>query len=250
MKRILACRDSGLARYVAHHLADAGLLEAIVVETGKDARRRKLDRLFGKASLFRKPLVALDLFALAIYGKLSARYLNRTVFCDARYGRFPDLPRFDVDDINERRSVDYLEDAAPDALVILGTAILEASVISIPSRGVVNIHGGIVPQYRNVHSDFWACYRGEPGMVGTSIMFLDEGIDTGDIVRQATVDEPDGLFDAKAKNAALAARLIVDVLSDLEAGNLFREAQSTSGSGFYPSPGFRDLIRFWLGRTH
>ena len=248
MKRVLACRDSGLARYVAHQLADAGLLNSIVVESGTEARRSKLERQFGSASLLRKPQVALDLFALAIYGKLSARHLQRTVFNDERYSHFPELPRFDVDDINEDRSISHLTTESPDVLVILGTAILKAPVIAIPTRGVLNIHGGIVPQYRNVHSDFWACYRGEPEMVGISIMYLDEGIDTGDIVTQATVDDPAGLFDAKAKNAQLAARLIVDVLVKLEAGELPRETQAKSESGFYPSPGLRDLVRYWRGK--
>ena len=61
-------------------------------------------------------------------------------------------------------------------------------MLSIAKRYTLNIHGGIVPKYRNVHSEFWAISKNDFKNIGTSIIHLDPGIDTGDIAIQEILE--------------------------------------------------------------
>jgi folate-dependent phosphoribosylglycinamide formyltransferase PurN len=60
---------------------------------------------------------------------------------------------------------------------------------------VLNTHAGITPLYRGVHGGYWALAEGRPELAGTTVHFVDEGIDTGRIVDQAFIQvTPDDSF--------------------------------------------------------
>ena len=113
----------------------------------------------------------------------------------------------------------------------------------------LNIHGGIVPAYRNVHSEVWAVLNGAPDDIGTSILHLDEGIDSGAVALQRRIQPVTGdFFTLRWRNLELSAGLIVEALERQEAGTLPAERQADdAGVGFYPTPGWRELraLRAW-----
>ena len=47
---------------------------------------------------------------------------------------------------------------------------------------MVNLHGGLSPEYRGADCTFWALYNGEPENVGCTLHYINEGIDTGDLI--------------------------------------------------------------------
>src|SRR5579862_9658767 len=75
LRTVLLCRDGADQRYLAAELADAGLLDAVVVESRGDARRAKLLKTFRTARLWAVPLKALDVVALVLYGNWSEKLL-------------------------------------------------------------------------------------------------------------------------------------------------------------------------------
>jgi formyl transferase-like protein len=247
MSTVLLCRDGLSARYVAHRLADAGRLDAIVLETGADARRRKLRRELRRTPWWRMPMLALDLTALALYGRWTGRAFRRRLAGHAALGHYPErVPLRRFADANDVACVSALRELAPDVLVVLGTSILKPDVLEIPGGAALNIHGGIVPQYRNVHSEVWAVLKGDTENVGTTIIHLDSGIDSGAIALQRRVEGAEGFFDLRWKNLELAGDLIVEALELEVRGVLPRHAQDAPG-GFYRTPGAAELIR--LGVT-
>lgn len=244
MRVVLLCRDGPVARYLAHALAEEGLLDAIVVEVGVAARRRKLRRELRRTPWWKVPLLTVDLIALALYGRLWKRELARRLRPHAAASGYPErVPLERFDDANEPDAVAALRTLEPDVLVVLGTSILRAPVLSIPKRAALNVHGGIVPEYRNVHSEIWAVLAGDRANVGTSILHLDEGIDSGAVALAGRVGEADGFFDLRWRNVELARSLVVDALRRLEGDALPRDPQDESRSGFHPTPGFGALVR-------
>lgn len=110
--------------------------------------------------------------------------------------------------------------------------ILTKEILEYPKYGCVNIHASILPKYRGAAPIQRAIIDGEKE-TGVTIMQMDEGIDTGDILmcrRTAIGDEETGgeLFD---RLAAIGAELIVEVLPLIENGTLKpipqNEAEST-----------------------
>ena len=67
-------------------------------------------------------------------------------------------------------------------MVIGHTGILKENILAIPRIGTLNCHPGILPNYKGLDSIFWACYNKDFSNIGTSVHFVDKGIDTGDIV--------------------------------------------------------------------
>ena len=59
--------------------------------------------------------------------------------------------------------------------------ILPGAIIDIPSHGSVNVHGGLLPEYRGGHVMQWAIINGETE-TGVTLHYMDEGIDTGPII--------------------------------------------------------------------
>jgi methionyl-tRNA formyltransferase len=90
------------------------------------------------------------------------------------------VPCFAVDNHNSSGSLELLRALAPDLVVLGGTRILRPPVLAIAPRGTVNAHPGILPQLRGSSSVAWALYKDLP--VGSTVHFVDEGIDTGAIL--------------------------------------------------------------------
>src|SRR5439155_9931615 len=80
--------------------------------------------------------------------------------------------------------VDVLRSAAPDAIVVWSySLLLPGDVLAVPRRGAVNVHTGLLPEYRGGHVLQWALLNGEHE-TGVTLHYMDEGLDTGPIVAQ------------------------------------------------------------------
>lgn len=89
--------------------------------------------------------------------------------------------------VNSAESVRHVRQLEPDLMVVTGwTRLLSAELLDVPSRGVIGFHASLLPRYRGRAPVNWAILRGE-AVSGNSMMYLDPGTDTGDIVDQQTV---------------------------------------------------------------
>ncbi|MCJ7717691.1 MAG: hypothetical protein MUO54_14390, partial [Anaerolineales bacterium] len=81
-------------------------------------------------------------------------------------------------------TVSELEAYTPDLFILCGyNKILKSLIIDIPPLGTINLHGGKLPEYRGAAPINWQIINGET-TGGCSIIYVDEGIDTGDIITQ------------------------------------------------------------------
>lgn len=77
-----------------------------------------------------------------------------------------------------------LKKLEPDVIVVWSyPMILPLDVIQVPRQGTVNVHGGLLPEYRGGHVMQWAIINGEVE-TGVALHYMDEGIDTGPIIAQ------------------------------------------------------------------
>ena len=90
-------------------------------------------------------------------------------------------------DINSAESVQQVRALRPDLMVVTGwTRLLSAELLGVPPRGVVGFHASLLPHYRGRAPVNWAILRGEAA-AGNTMMYLDAGTDTGDIIDQQAV---------------------------------------------------------------
>ena len=115
-----------------------------------------------------------------------------------------------------------LEGLAPDALIVVAYGlILPPEVLAVPKYGCLNIHASLLPRWRGAAPIQRALLAGDE-VSGVTIMQMDAGLDTGDILAQEVVriepgDTAGSLHD---KLAGVGADALMEVLSDLTQGRL------------------------------
>lgn len=128
-----------------------------------------------------------------------------------------DIPVHEVDSINSFSSCRLLDSLAPDILYVVGwSERLGRDVLSIPKIGVVGFHASLLPSYRGPAPVNWALINGEK-VTGNTMFWMNEGIDTGPIIRQTPVaiDETDDCATLYRKMSQAAARMILDTFQDI-----------------------------------
>ncbi len=142
------------------------------------------------------------------------------------------IPVFQPVKIKEAEAVAKLREYEADIFVVAAFGqILSKEILTMPKYGCINIHASLLPKYRGASPIQWAVLNGEE-ISGVTIMQMDEGIDTGDILMQETValdakETGESLFD---KLAVCGADLIVKALDAIEAGKVTPVKQDEAAS--------------------
>jgi len=84
---------------------------------------------------------------------------------------------------NSPAGLQLMADCEPDLIVsIRYRRILRDDAIGMPRHGILNLHSGILPDYRGVMATFWAMLNDEPEIGATLHRIVDSGIDTGPVI--------------------------------------------------------------------
>lgn len=138
-----------------------------------------------------------------------------------------ELPVYQPKKVREPEFVEILRSLKPDVMVVAAFGqIISKEILEMPKYGCINVHASLLPAYRGAAPIQWAVINGEKES-GVTIMQMDEGIDTGDMIEKVVVpiaeDETGGSLFEKLSQAG--AKLCVKVLKDLEEGKAVREKQ-------------------------
>lgn len=95
---------------------------------------------------------------------------------------------FYSDDINNEKTLSKLKLLNLDLIILAWWPyILKKELISVPNIGSLNFHNSLLPYNRGKHANFWTLIEGTP--FGVTIHFVDQGVDSGDIVFQSYIDK-------------------------------------------------------------
>ena len=129
-----------------------------------------------------------------------------------------------------------LKEIDPDIIVVVAYGkILPVEVLSYPKYGCINLHVSLLPKYRGSAPMQRAIMNGE-SETGVTVMYMDEGLDTGDIIASAAfpIGKRDNLETVYEKSIELGAPLLIKALSDIENGRAKREKQDSGKSSYAP----------------
>ena len=133
-----------------------------------------------------------------------------------------------------REAKDVLEKTEADVCVVAAFGqIIPASILHMKKYGCINVHASLLPKYRGAAPIQWAVIDGEKES-GVTIMQMDEGLDTGDMLAKAIVpldgkETGGSLFD---KLSEAGGRLCVETLAKLEKGEITPEKQGESPTAY------------------
>jgi len=92
--------------------------------------------------------------------------------------------RLSKGEINSSRYTQAIIDSKPDLLIAFGCSIIREPILSAFEGRFLNVHLGLSPYYRGGGTNYWPLVNDEPEYVGATFMYIDAGIDTGEIVHQ------------------------------------------------------------------
>jgi folate-dependent phosphoribosylglycinamide formyltransferase PurN len=113
-----------------------------------------------------------------------------------------------VKDLNSETSVAALRRMNTDILLLGGTPIIRASVLTVPKVGTLNVHMALLPDFRGMNVAEWAVFCNAP--VGVTVHFVDPGVDTGAILYRETLDVSTcaGIAEMRAKLSPFQHRVL------------------------------------------
>lgn len=143
------------------------------------------------------------------------------------YALEKNIPVYQPKTLRDDDFASLLETLAPDLIVVAAYGkILPENVINYPRLGCINVHGSLLPEYRGAAPIQRAIMDGKK-VTGVTIMHMDIGLDTGDMISKVEVPiYPDDDFEKLHDRMADAgAKLLVDTIPSIENGTAKREKQ-------------------------
>lgn len=146
------------------------------------------------------------------------------------------LEVYQPDSINTEEAYARFVEWDPDVIVVVAFGqILKAQVLELPHLGCINVHASLLPRYRGAAPIHWAIINGET-KTGITTMFMDQGLDTGDIILQEATDigceETTG--ELHDRLAVMGGSLLLRTLHLLEKGEVPRIPQEDGMSSYAP----------------
>lgn len=129
---------------------------------------------------------------------------------------------------NNTGFIEKIKTLNPDVICVVAYGkILPKEILDIPRLGCINVHGSLLPKYRGAAPIQWAVINGEK-QTGITTMYMDVGMDTGDMILKETVDigENETTGELWERLSKLGGKLLVDTLKLIEEEKAPREKQS------------------------
>lgn len=218
-------------------------------ESNQKALANKIHEKFQIAGIVTESRVSkrkltLKIIIQKIYEKLFLKEIGRSwfgmlSFYNKKFPAYPDVPRLDVENINSENVFDFTTELKPDLVVVSGTRMIKKKLLSIkPTIGILNLHTGLSPYIKGApNCTNWCIATGQYHMIGNTVMWIDEGIDSGNLMAtEFTVFNGDeSLAELHIKVMEHAHDLYIRSIESIRAGvtNNVRQVEIAEGITYY-----------------
>ena len=155
------------------------------------------------------------------------------------------IPVYQPRTLRDGSSDDVIKELAPDIIVVVAYGcIIPPQLLHVAQYGCINLHVSLLPKYRGSAPIQWAVLNGDAG-TGVSIMQLDEGLDTGDVllVEPVSIDPEETSGELFDRVSAVGARTLVTALEKIPAGELKPQKQDETQATLAP-PLTKEMAQF------
>ena len=184
-----------------------------------------------------------------IHNKLSKKLLFISSPLVIDYAQGKGIKTFEVENPNSKEFLNVLRELNPDVIINQSQSIIKEGLLQVPKIGVINRHNALLPKNRGRLTPFWVLYKGEKE-TGVSIHFIDEGIDTGEIIVQKKykVRNNDTFNSLVKRNYEIAGKAMLEALDILESGNYSLIPNDDGCATYNTTPDMRHAWEFRIRR--
>lgn len=208
-----------LANKVHHRFAVAGIV--------KESRPRK------RKKTIKKMLEAL--LERVLIPSLGSAWRDLQRFYKAEFPVWPEVKTLETSSINSNEVLNFTNALKPDVILVSGTSLIKDTLLEIPvSIGILNLHTGLSPYVKGgPNCTNWCLAEKQLHLIGNTIMWINKGIDTGDILATDFVPlhEQDSLTDLHIRVMNHAHHLYLKTLDSVLAGHTEALSQNEMPAG-------------------
>ena len=122
-------------------------------------------------------------------------------------------------EVNSELIYQKIQSFDPDAMIVFGSSIIKEPILSLGKKNkFINLHLGLSPYYKGNGTNFWPFINDELEFLGSTIMHLDSGIDTGDIITHVRpkIEDDDDVHSLGCKIIKDSAETIIEILKRIK----------------------------------
>jgi methionyl-tRNA formyltransferase len=136
-----------------------------------------------------------------------------------------------ISDFTDSHLIERLKTLQIDLIVVCHfQKILKRELIELPMLGSINLHPSLLPLYRGMAPQHWPIINGD-SETGITVHFIDDGVDTGDIILQKkiSIGEDTYVFDLQNQMKEIYATIVIDAIEIIESknGKYFKQSDLT-----------------------
>ena len=175
MKIVLWVGNESNQQALANKIQALYPIAGIVTESRKHKPKITLTKLFEKV---------IEKLFLSDIGK---SWMGMKSFYEKKYPAFPATKIIDVENINSPVVFDFTKEINPDLIIVSGTSLIKEQLLKLkPTIGIINLHTGLSPYIKGgPNCTNWCIATKQFHLIGNTIMWIDKGIDTGNIITTA-----------------------------------------------------------------
>lgn len=149
--------------------------------------------------------------------------------------------------INHNTSLATIKEYKPDILIsVLGNEIFKKPLIELAPKGCLNLHTALLPKYRGLMPTFWVLKNNE-SETGVSVFYVDEGIDSGDIIIQKKIKIEKNTTQAQliktSKKVGMDA--IIEAVDKIKKNEVNIIENNSSEATYFKMPTRKDVVDFY-----
>lgn len=168
-------------------------------------------------------------------------------FCSVRdVAKAMRVPHRVINDSNGREFLDHLKELKPDLIISYSAPqVFKEELLNLPTYGVINVHGSLLPDYRGLLPSFWYLYNDEK-VGGATVHYMSAKIDDGNIIEQGSVDISDckSMFQLMRKTKKLGGELMVKAIKEIGDGTAKVRVNDTSQGRYFTWPKIEQTREF------
>ena len=153
------------------------------------------------------------------------------------------VPLIGIRNINSPATVEALRALQPDLLVsIYFSRRIKRAALEVPRVGTINVHPALLPKHRGPTPSFWTIANGED-RTGVTVHWIDEGLDTGDIIVQRELMLPPNASVSQVAGmvARPGAKALIEAVRLIKEGRAPSTPQDSRAASYESSPSRRDF---------
>ena len=166
---------------------------------------------------------------------------------NANLGKMFGIPVFKIEgSINDEIWLNKINEIKPDLIICIRYAeILKNSLLTIPNGGVINFHPSLLPKYKGMAPIFQALLHNE-NEIGFSLHYIDEGIDTGKIIKRQKIktEKNESVSHIAIRAHVVAGYELLSVINNLKKGDKKTEQIIQDNGNYFSWPEKKDVKKF------